>query len=58
MRELQARMMSGDLEGGVEVAESTIQDFETERYRVQDEFRQAALFSCVADFTNGPRSAP
>lgn len=50
MRELQGRTMSGDLEGGLQVAESTIQDFETERYRVQDEFRQTALLSYVADF--------
>ncbi|MFL6417402.1 MAG: hypothetical protein ACJ74Y_17240 [Bryobacteraceae bacterium] len=35
VRELQARMMSGDLEGGLGIAEATIQDFETERYRVQ-----------------------
>ncbi|HZQ52715.1 MAG TPA: CHAT domain-containing protein [Bryobacteraceae bacterium] len=49
-RELQARMMSGDLEGGLAMAESTIRDFETERYRVQDEFRQAALLSYVVDF--------
>ena len=50
LRELQARIMSGDLEGGLDLAESTIRDFERERYRVQNEFRQAALLSYVADF--------
>lgn len=50
VRELQARMMSGDLEGGLEMAEETIRDFEIQRYRVKNEFRQAALLSYVADF--------
>jgi CHAT domain-containing protein len=49
-REMQGRMMSGDLEAGFKIGESVIQDFESERYRVNNEFRQSALLGYVADF--------
>ncbi len=50
MRELQGRMMSGDMAGGLEIAEATIRDYEAERYNVNNDFRQTAVLSYVADF--------
>jgi hypothetical protein len=49
-REAMACMMSGDFETSLSLCEETIRDFETQRYRVNSEFRQSALLSYVAEF--------
>lgn len=49
-REAMGRMMTGDFEGSLELCEETVRDFETQRYRVNSQFRQSALLSYVSEF--------
>jgi CHAT domain-containing protein len=49
-REAMGCMMTGDFEGSLKICEATVRDFETERYRVNSEYRQSALLSYVSEF--------
>ncbi len=49
-REVMGCIMTGDFEGALALCTGTIRDFESARYRVASEYRQAALLSFVADF--------
>ncbi|HWF47007.1 MAG TPA: CHAT domain-containing protein [Bryobacteraceae bacterium] len=49
-REAMACMMTGDFAASLNLCEETIRDFETQRYRVNSQFRQSALLSYVAEF--------
>ena len=49
-REAMGRIMTGDFEGSLKICEETVRDFETQRYRVNSEYRQSALLSYVSDF--------
>lgn len=49
-REAMGCVMTGDFAAALALCEETVRDFETERYRVNSEYRQAALLSYVADF--------
>ena len=49
-REAMACIMTGDFEGSLKLCEETMRDFETERFRVNSEYRQSALLSYVSEF--------
>jgi len=49
-RETMGCIMTGDFEGALKLCEETIRDFETQRYRVNADYRQAALLSWVSEF--------
>ncbi len=49
-RETMGHIMAGEFEAGLEITQATIRDYETERYRINSEFRQSAMLGYVADF--------
>jgi hypothetical protein len=57
-REAMAHGIVGDFESTWKICEQTMQDFETQRYRVNSPFRQSAILSSVAQFyTHGAFAA-
>lgn len=57
-RQEMAQAIMGDFEGAWKTCEQTIQDFETQRYRVNSPFRQSAILSSVTQFyTHGAFAA-
>ncbi len=49
-REAMGCIMTGNFEGSLRICEETIRDFETQRYRVNSDYRQTSLLSYVASF--------
>jgi CHAT domain-containing protein len=57
-RQEMAQAIKGDFEGAWKTCEETIQDFETQRYRVNSPYRQSAILSSVTQFyTHGAFAA-
>ena len=49
-RDVEGAIMTVDHESALQICEETIRDFETQRYRVNSEYRQSALLSSVSSF--------